>query len=71
MFDSTSRPGWSAIINTRHADLTGVCAITDTFVASALGSKDGATSVDVFTSSTRVARRAVRIPPEVATNRLE
>jgi hypothetical protein len=44
MFDSTSRPGLSAIISTRHPDLTGVCAITDNFNASTFGSKAGATS---------------------------
>src|ERR1017187_1886074 len=73
MFDSTSRPGRSAIISTRQADRTGVRAITDTFDASALGSKEGAMFVLVFTSSTRVARRAarVRLTADAVTYRLE
>src|SRR5450759_977285 len=70
-FDSTSRPGWSAIINTRQADRTGVGAITDTFDASALGSKAGAMFALLFTSSTRTARRAsrVRLTEEAVTYR--
>ena len=71
-FDSTSRPGLSAIMSTRQDDFTGVCAITDTFNASALGSKEGATAELVFMSSTRVASRATRVwPPAAVTNRLE
>src|SRR5674476_767148 len=60
-FDSTSRPAGSAIINTLQPDRTGVGAITDTLDASALGSKAGAMSALEFTSSTRGARRAVRV----------
>ena len=60
-FDSTSRPGWSAIINARHPDFTGVSAITDTFAASALGSKEGAASALVLMFSTRGANRAARV----------
>ena len=41
MLDSTSRPGWSAIINTRQPDLTGVCAITETFERVRLGIEGG------------------------------
>ena len=73
MLDSTRRPGWSAIMRTRQADCTGVRAMTDSFDASALGSKDGAMLVLVFTSSTRVARRAarVRLSGDAVTYRLE
>ena len=60
MFDSTSRPGSSAIISTRHGDVAGACRMTETIHGSALGSmghgRCGATG-----SSTRGARRAASV----------
>src|ERR1035438_4955673 len=38
MLDSTSRPGWSATINTRHGELAGACRTTEIMEGSALGS---------------------------------
>src|SRR3954471_14765383 len=61
MFDSTSRPACSPIINMRQPERTGGAAMTDTLEASAFGSKLGAIPVCVLMSSTRVARRAASV----------
>src|SRR5512134_3396465 len=61
MFDSTRRPGSSAIISTRHGEVTGTCRITETIEAFVSASIGHGTRGAVAVSSTRGARRAASV----------